>query len=215
MINFQDQTFNCPYCEAKKITFDIVSRGKVDKHVSDKKNLELEHVLVCCRGCSKTSYFQFLVDTDFRGNVSIRLAQAFQYPYDEVELPEYIPENIRRFFKEAVVGFGLGLLNSSSAMCRRTIYEICDKKNVTGKDYKEKIKNLGLDKRITDPLLNIKDIGDDGMHNKCWDSLTIEKAIKALRLIIDYLYIAEEHIKDFSKQYTKEKMMRNKAGKID
>jgi hypothetical protein len=85
---------------------------------------------------------------------------------------------------------------------------LCDKKKSVGKDYKEKIKNLGLDKRITDPLLNIKNIGDETVHVKGWDKETIEKAIDVLGIIIDMIYVQEERIKDFTKHYSKTKAKR-------
>lgn len=66
----------------------------------------------------------------------------FQYPSGKAELPDYIPENIRKFYREAVNAYNFGLLNSASIMCRKVIYELCDKQRTTGKDYKEKIKNL-------------------------------------------------------------------------
>jgi hypothetical protein len=64
----------------------------------------------------------------------------FQYPSGKAELPEYIPENIRKFYREALDAYNLGLLNSASIMCRKVIYKLCDKKKSVGKDYKEKIK---------------------------------------------------------------------------
>jgi hypothetical protein len=105
----------------------------------------------------------------------------------------------------------VGLLSSSSVMCRKVIYEICDKQKSDGKDYKEKINNLGFDKRITDPLLNIKNIGDETVHAKSWDKVTIQKAIEALGIIIEMIYTQENRIKEFSKHYSKTKQERQRS----
>ena len=205
-----ESRFDCPYCKTKKITYTDEAYEKddwfIDNEDKTRSHFRTSHFLLRCNGCNYTTYIKRVNKLTPRYQLPAtegEIISLMQYPSENESLPSYINENIRKFYSEAIEAFNFGLLNSASAMCRRTIYEICDKKKVEGKDYQEKIKNLGLDKRITDPLLNIKNIGDESLHAKGWDVETIKKAINALGLIIDLMYVAEEKIKDFSKHYTK------------
>ncbi|MDO8240966.1 MAG: DUF4145 domain-containing protein [Candidatus Moranbacteria bacterium] len=213
-----ENRFNCPHCKTKMVTYKEESceihDWSVKKEDDTSDHFRVSHFLLRCNGCDDITYIKRVSSTIMHYQsrpTENELISLMQYPAERDFLPEYINGNIRKFYLEAVEAYNFGLLNSASAMCRRTIYEICDKKKVAGKDYGEKIKNLGLDKRITDPLLNIKNIGDDSLHATGWNADTVKKAIDALGLIIDLMYVAEEKIKDFSKHYTKE----NKARKIE
>lgn len=219
----KDNNFDCPHCAIKRVTYTtILDHGeKYVQRIDDNSYFKVRHTVVRCNDgqCNKITYFktkQFIrhypgpmPTPPHSGSREI----IFQYPIEGTELPEYIPGKIRDYYKEAVETFNYGFKNSASIMCRKTIYELCDRKKVNGKDYREKIKNLGLDKRITDPLLNIKNIGDETVHSEGWDEKTIEKAIGALGIIIEMIYVQEERIKDFSKHYTKTNQKKQKAKK--
>jgi len=207
--------FDCPHCKIKNVTYTVLANVKEDWRFAEDEEFYrwgILHLIIQCNRheCKRLTYFQILTDWNKKdvGYEEVNNLVIFQYPSGKAELPEYIPENIRKFYREAVDAYNFGLLNSASIMCRKVIYELCDKKKSVGKDYKEKIKNLGLDKRITDPLLNIKNIGDETVHVKGWDKETIEKAIDVLGIIIDMIYVQEERIKDFTKHYSKTKAKR-------
>lgn len=208
--------FDCPNCGIKNVIYETESIISEDWTEFPKESgfyrWGVNHLVIRCsrKDCKRLTYYQ-VIDNWNREDVGYERAGSlilFQYPSGKSELPNYIPEKIRRYYKEAIEAYNFGLLNSASVMCRKVIYELCDRQKVSGKDYKEKIKNLGLDKRITDPLLNIKSIGDDTVHAIGWDKGTIEKALDALGIIINMIYIQEERIKDFSKAYTKKKQTR-------
>lgn len=210
-IELDKDYFDCPHCGIKRVSYKTVGSAKEDWKFSDDNEFYrwgvLHTILQCKREeCQRMTYVQMLTDWNRRdsGWESVH-RQIFQYPPTTMDLPDYVPENIRKFYREAVEAYNFGLLNSASIMCRKTIYALCDKKASTGQDYKEKIQNLGLEKRITDPLLNIKSIGDDTVHAKGWDKETVEKAIDVLGIIIDMIYVQEERIKDFTKHYSKAK----------
>jgi len=214
-----DRYFDCPHCKIKRVTYNVIA--KVEEGLENvQENWDLaeddevyqyrtRHLIVQCNQCNRLTYFKIVTGYDGnKGYKGVDNLIIFQYPSGKAELPEYVPENIRKFYQEAVDAYNFGLLNSASIMCRKVIYELCDKKRSTGRDYKEKIKNLGLDKGITDPLLNLKNIGDETVHAKGWGREMIRKAIDTLSIIIDKIYVQEEQIKNFTKNYSKAKSER-------
>ncbi len=214
--------FDCPHCGIKSVAYEKVTSASELEYEQMKENQQsqitynLMHYIVKCRRaeCERLTYIkikeEFMVPGRGWNNLDEKVIEI-QYPSNISQLPDYIPENIKRFYKEAVDGYNFGLLSSASIMCRKVIYEICDKQKTTGGDYKDKITNLGFDKRITDPLLNIKNIGDETVHAKSWDKVTVEKAIDVLGIIIDMIYTQENRIKDFSKHYS----IKNQERKIE
>lgn len=206
--------FDCPHCGIKNVIYDTQSSNheqivhKTGEGRSDWIAYDWAHYIVKCHreGCNRLTYIKVKEKFSMPGrgwdDVSEREVEI-QYPSSNSTLPDYIPENIRKHYKEAVNAYNFGLLSSASVMCRKVIYEICDKQKTKGTDYKDRIKKLGFDKRITDPLLNIKNIGDETVHAKSWDKNTIQKAIDALGIIIDMIYTQENRIKDFSSHYSK------------
>lgn len=207
--------FNCPHCGIKNVIYNKQSEHHENIRYEFNENSEAQwiiydiaHYIIKCKreSCERLTYIKVKEQYSIPGSGWRDLEPRevdIQYPSGSSQLPDYVPENIRKFYREAVDALNFGLLSSASVMCRKIIYEICDKQKVGGKDYKEKIKNLGFDKRITDPLLNIKNIGDETVHAKSWDAETIQKAVDILAIIIDMIYTQEERIKDFSKHYSK------------
>lgn len=227
--NLSKDYFDCPHCGIKNVTYVKMAEVTEVLHCdmpSDESTpydksvpwieYEISHYIVRCNreDCKRLTYFKikerFMVPGSGWHNLDKKEVEI-QYPSEESDLPDYVHESIRKYYKEAVSANNFGLLSSSSVMCRKVIYELCDKQKAKGKDYKEKIKNLGFDKRITDPLLNIKNIGDETVHAKGWDKDTVQKAIDAIGIIIDMIYTQENRIKDFSKHYTKVNKQRKKA----
>lgn len=208
--------FDCPHCGIKKVTYATMASVTENYDIYDNGKFissnEVENFLIRCnrKDCERITYFLILTHLSVPGTKNEPNEVLMQYPSQDYEIPEYIPKTIRKFFREAIKAYSFGLPNSASAMCRRTIYEICNKQKTQGRDYKQKIINLGLDKRITDPLLNIKSIGDDTLHSEGWDKETIKMAIDTLGIIINMIYIQEERIKDFSKDYSKAKQLKGK-----
>lgn len=217
MNNLSTDYFDCPNCGIKNVIYEkefsqAEQIGYTVQEDEDEDPITIFHlfthyVIKCSRtDCGRLTYLK-IKERIFRPStrwVDLSPPEVeVQYPSSNSVLPNYIPENIRRHFKEAIDAYNFGLLSASSIMCRKVIYQICDNRKSSGVDYKEKIKKLGFDKRITDPLLNIKNIGDETVHAKGWDKETVEKAIGALGIIIDMIYIQENRIKDFSKHYSK------------
>lgn len=216
--------FDCPHCGIKNVTYTVLSRDHEYLSYTDTNTgnylftIDWGHYLIQCNreNCKKFTYLKIKekIQKPGLGWSDIHpLEIEIQYPSSNALLPEYIPEKIRLYYKEAIDAYNFGLLSSASIMCRKCIYEICDKQKTTGDDYKQKIKNLGFDKRITDPLLNIKNIGDETVHSNGWDKETIEKAIDVLGIIIDMIYTQENRIKDFTKHYSKTNQTRIKKPK--
>ncbi len=212
--------FDCPHCGIKNVYYKKQSVHKESvKYQFEKAAIpwafyEFSHYIIMCsrEECSRLTYFKIKerILTPGHGWQDLELKEIeIQYPSSTSQLPEYVPEKIRKFYREAVDALNFSLLSSASIMCRKVVYEICNKQKVIGKDYKEKIKNLGFDKRITDPLLNIKNIGDETVHANGWDKITIRKAMDVLAIIIDKVYTQEERIKDFTNHYSKTNKTRN------
>lgn len=209
--------FDCPHCDIKNVTYQIL--GTVPEEISDFDETSeyirwgVFNLLLRCsrKECQRVTYVRVINNWNKKeiGYENANNQIIFQYPSQKNDLPDYIPANIRKYFKEAVEAFSFGLYNSASMMCRKVIYELCDKKSSGGEDYKEKIINLGFDKRITDPLLNIKNIGDDTVHANGWDKGTIKEALEAVGIIIEMVYVQEQRIKQFSSSYSK-KVQKNK-----
>jgi hypothetical protein len=210
--------FDCPYCGIKSVMYSIQKEDHEYLHYTQEEkptrySIDWGHYLIQCKrdNCQRLTYIK--VKLAFQGpglgwqQLNPREVEI-QYPSNNSILPDYIPENIKKYYKEAIEAYNFNLLSSASIMCRKVVYEICDKQKVTGSDYKEKIKDLGFDKRITDPLLNIKNIGDETVHAKGWDKITIEKAIDVLGIIIDMIYTQENRIKDFTNHYSQNNQIR-------
>lgn len=206
----QNDYFDCPHCGIKNVVYKVVGRNHNVLENND-TTLDYTHLLVQCTRseCEKTTYF--IVNNSYfdpsQGNFDLNEI-AFQYPVDGSDLSKHVPSKIRKMYKEAKDAFGFGLMDSSSMMARKTIYAICDDRGIEGNDYKEKIKNLPLKKEITDPLLNIKYIGDETVHSEGWNKQTVVKALDALGLIIELIYVSEAKIQEFAKHYNKENQSR-------
>lgn len=215
MYNLTDESFDCPNCGIKNSTY--IEESSLREEVRNNETSHFfNHLIIRCNNvkCNRLTYFIEEIGHRTDGDTFIKTSpyiHIFGYPSLNNELPEYIPEKIRRYYKEANLSLGFGLINAASAMCRRVIYELCDKLEAKGEDYKEKINNLGFDKRITDPLISIKNIGDETIHANPWDEETVTKALDAAGIIINMAYIQEERIKDFQKHYTKTNQIRSKS----
>jgi hypothetical protein len=207
--------FDCPHCGIKRVTYEKVSSASETLTYKQPEESDHEwisylwmHYVVKCNRevCRRMTYLKvcekYMLPPGRWMDLETRTVEI-QYPSNNSSLPDYVPADIRKHYKEAVDAFNFGLHSSASVMCRKVIYEICDKQKVSGVDYKDKIKNLGFDKRITDPILNIKNIGDETVHAKGWDRETIQKAMDVLAIIIDMIYTQENRIKEFSKHYSK------------
>jgi hypothetical protein len=214
-------SFDCPHCGIKSVMYSVRQEDHeylayTQEEMPTKFSLDWGHYLVECKreNCQRLTYIKVktAIQTPGHGWLNLNPREVeIQYPSNNSSLPEYIPENIKKYYKEALEAYNFNLLSSASIMCRKVIYEICDKQKVEGVDYKEKIKNLGFDKRITDPLLNIKNIGDETVHARGWDKITIQKAIDVLGIIIDMIYIQENRIKDFTNHYSQNNQVRKET----
>ena len=204
----EENRFNCPHCGTKLITFHQEGYALDDFRLGRREGLIFQHYLLRCNGCRRITYIQTQKEMTKEGILK-EVFVKIQQPYSKEEVSEYIPKSVRKPYEEAIRGFNTGLLDSASGMCRKTIYKILDERGIKGSDYKDKIKNLGLDERITRPLLNIKNIGDESLHAESWDSKTIGKAIEALGIIMDLIYASEQKIKQFANHYSQANQSRN------
>ena len=98
--------FDCPHCKIKNVTYKVLARVKENWHFAENEEFYRWGIL----------HFNYSIYWNKKdvGYEEVNNLVIFQYPSGKAELPEYIPENIRKFYQEAVDAYNFGLLNSAS-----------------------------------------------------------------------------------------------------
>jgi hypothetical protein len=109
------------------------------------------------------------------------------YPPSPIDFKsENIPNAVKATFEEALNCQASHFYISSAIMIRRTLEEICEERNATGKDLKERIKNLStliiLPKELIDGMDDLRLLGNDAAHieAKTYAQITNEELLIAI-----------------------------------
>jgi hypothetical protein len=110
---------------------------------------------------------------------------------------ENVPERIRQTFEESLTCHSNGAHVASAMMVRRTLEEICEDKGATGKNLKERIKDLEskivLPQELLEAMDELRLLGNDAAHIEAKDfdqisDVELEVAIELTKEIMKGLY---------------------------
>ena len=120
------------------------------------------------------------------------------YPPIRIDFnPENIPVNVLETFQESITCHSSGCYIASAIMVRRTLEEICSDKNVTGKNLKERLTNLGkhivLPQELIEAMDELRLLGNDAAHLEAKEYENISEqelgvAIKFTKEILKAIY---------------------------
>lgn len=147
-----------------------------------------------CNSCEEPVFLKFKIKSINSAAGVIELWDTYQiveFPKEDFEF-KYIPEPVRKDFKEALDCYSIGAYNGFAAMCRRTIQSSATIIGAKGKDkvLKQLIDLKEMAEIEDEDFEMIKQIildGHDGAHPHL-PSITIERASILLDLIKDVMY---------------------------
>ncbi|WP_186060979.1 DUF4145 domain-containing protein [Burkholderia gladioli] len=184
---------NCPRCGYDKVSFDVVGSVRLPIHHGWIKKFE---IFAVCRHCTRGTIFQ-AVDKDATcaaqtaqmdlANVNGVLnrwldvtGHVSSSDNDPEEAPEYLPEDILRYFNEGAKCMAVGCFNAGAAMFRlcldaatkRILKGIKDQSIITNKiryslgfRLEWLFSNNYLDKNLEELAECVKEDGNDGAHD--------------------------------------------------
>lgn len=207
----------CPYSECQKDYNDESWEKAYDGFIDPKgfvgsKNEEalLNRLYIItrkCRFCHNYFHEVFVGHQNYENEYPYKKNQPeleflISYPNSKTKFEAIgIPKNIRDFFNEAERCRSVGSLTGAGACLRKTVYALCDSKNVAGTDYKDKIVNLPIKDAYKQLLKQIKWLGDNTTKPQGteYDKNEIDMAINILPFVIDELYLKDEQVEKANK----------------
>lgn len=212
------KNMKCPYHECQK-DFNPEWGKEVD-HVSPTlKSKEGDGLWVetaTCKFCGKQFHEIY---RSLKKEVSgerypqiFRKELLFTFPSSKTTFEaKKLPLIIKDFFNEAERCRAIGSLTGVGACLRKTIYAICDDKNVEGRDYREKIGNLPVKGKYQDLLKQIKWLGDNTTKpgDEKYSIKEADIALDILPLLIEEIYFKDEKIEEVEKILSKVKSQTN------
>jgi hypothetical protein len=147
-----------------------------------------------CNSCNEPVFLKFRNLSYELGVNRIRIPDNYETVENPLEAFEYefLPENTREDFKEALACYSIKAYNAFASMCRRTIQSTASELGATGKDkVQSQIVELKVMSGIDDDTFNIlKQIivdGHDGAHPHL-PKLSEKRAEILLELLKDIMY---------------------------
>lgn len=211
-------TMKCPYHDCQK-DFNP-DWGKDIEHISPTETSEEGDGLwietANCRFCGKKFHEIYRSKKQkVKGYVSPRIFRKellFVFPSTKTKFEaKKLPEKIKNYFNEAEQCRSIGSLTGVGACLRKTIYAICDDKNVQGNNYREKIGYLPVKGKYQDLLKQIKWLGDNTTKpgDEKYSLKEADLALEILPLLIEELYSKDEKIETVEKILAKVKSQQN------
>lgn len=204
----------CPYHDCQKDYNP--DWGKDNSSVSpteysdDGDGLRIE--TATCRFCNRQFHEIFRTKYSLREGAryadTIKKELLFIFPSSKTKfIAKKLPQNIKDHFNEAERCRAVGSLTDVGACLRKTIYAICDDKNVEGTDYRVKIGNLQVKGKYQDLLKQIKWLGDNTTkpNDEKYSMKDADLALEILPLLIEELYAKDEKIEEVEKILAKVK----------
>lgn len=116
-----------------------------------------------------------------------------------------VPQKIRDYFNEAERCRSIGSITGTGTCLRKAVYALCDDKNATGRDYREKITNLPIKETYKELLKQIKWLGDNTTKpgEEVYTKNMVDEALEILPFVIDELYIKDDQIEKATKLLAK------------
>ena len=189
--NILDAHFSmkCPHCNALS---NITAISYPRYELSRRFNLNKLGIVYMCDACKEPIFLKFKVSLN-QNRVLI-----FDEKYEEIERPketfeiEYLTNNVKDDFSEALICYSNQCYNAFASMCRRCIQSVSDDLGAKGHDkVQNQIKELKdlaeIDDETFEILKQIIISGHDGTHPHL-PKLSKERAKILLELMKDVLY---------------------------
>lgn len=167
----------CPHCGSKG-TFEVIGQ-----------DLYIGNSIFCGQ--------RMCPDPSCRGHLFVITRShdlIFQYPPVRVAFrTENIPADILKTFDEAITSHANACYVASAIMIRRTLEEICDDRGATGKDLKDRIKDLKtkvvLPQELFEAMDELRLLGNDAAHveAKSYDQISKAELDVAVEFTIEML----------------------------
>lgn len=169
-------TGKCPHCSSEQMTFNSVAE------YTHTKRPETFYVLFRCAGCDGAIVANVIRSTggetphtfkpDVRTHPRFTVVGVLPKPANKTA-PDATPDNVARYYVQAVEAAGRKHWDAAGAMCRKaleTAVRILDPAAPKGLNLKGRINRLGAAHAIT-PAMNewahiIRDDGNDAVHDE-------------------------------------------------
>lgn len=171
----------CPHCRAKLMTFNCVTEAKCSTGTI---------TFWQCAGCTEGVLIKKEVSLSRIG----RLDNVTMWPkLTAIEVPEFTPDSIGDFLKEAKKSFATGATTASAIMARKSLEETVKHFGATGNNLKEKINDLGAKGLITQSFVNwaheVRYIGNDAAHESSPVSKEdAQQAVSFTEMFLTYVF---------------------------
>lgn len=210
---FYCTNMNCPYPKCQKDYNDeswpkvfegFINPKDFGGSIIEEENLNRVYLITRrCRFCHQ--YFHEVFIAQEKDN-DIKSEFLISYPSSKTQFEARgIPQNIRDHFNEAERCRSVGSITGTGACLRKSIYALCDDKNATGADYKEKITNLPIKETYKELLKQIKWLGDNTTKpgEEKYTKEMVDEALEILPFIIDELYLKDDQVDKAAKLLSK------------
>lgn len=161
-----------------------------------------------CRFCQQLFHEVYVGHENFKEYKKIKptLELLVTYPVAKTKFEaKTVPQKVINTFQEAERCRSVGSITGTGSCLRKSVYALCDDREATGKDYREKIGNLPVKVEYKELLKQIKWIGDN-ITKPDKEKYTIEMidvALEILPILIDDMYIKDEKTSEATKLLAK------------
>jgi len=157
-----------------------------------------------CRFCHKLFHDLFVGNENFDKNwneINPTLELLVSYPVSKTKFESKgIPKKVLEAFNEAERCRSVGSLTGAGSCLRKSVYTLCDVREVTGADYREKISNLPVKEIYKELLKQIKWLGDNTTKpgEEKYTIEMVDVALEILPILIDDMYLKDEKANEAS-----------------
>jgi hypothetical protein len=204
---------NCPDCQGALTTFESMKGNKgygefniPYKHSYNDKNYQyVSYVLLKCAGCSRGGFAKI-----HRRNIGRFLGEMEEfYPYSMecLKIPDNVPEDIKKEFREAENCLGFKLYRASSVLFRSSLEKI-----LKANGYKDGVLINKIDEATKDGVItesrkklaneNIRVLGNDVLHDE-WREINldeVEQSHKYIQRILEDFYDERTTVENILKE---------------
>lgn len=213
---------DCPRCNAKKITFNLLAVNYLYQESGWKNWYE---VFSICKNCKKSTIF--VLSDDINSNYDYFHSKGFfkveesinKYTkvegyislkeHSKITPPEFLPNNIEKIFREGAICASVACYNASGTMFRLCIdlatQVMLPEENENGLNNQIR-RSLGLrlnwlfeNKKLPDSLKElsrcIKDDGNDGAHEGTLTKEDIDDIVDFTYILFERLYTEPERLR--------------------
>lgn len=202
------QLRQCPHCD-NLAQQEIIHHGKDAPEIIDAEMLiEQYYFLTRCTTCQSIA---LLLNWESSENFEDIKEASPVYPKQDRNLV-FLPGAIRESIKEARKVKKVSQI-SFVILVRRALEFICEDLNISGRDLKEKIKNLAQEHQLPQTVLAAADslriLGNLSIHDTSFKGDTIKEDVQLLDdllvIIAEYIYIIPKKVKDLEKKLFEQK----------